>query len=55
MKLPIGTLLYTTPQTKPLSDEEILEEMKSLPSTIAMEDEDYFKFARAIEAKLKGL
>ena len=37
---------YTTPQTKPLSDEEIDKLMK--------ETKDWYEFAKAIEAKVRG-
>ena len=48
--------LYTTPQTKPLSDEEILIEAKYQPNLgyyLACEF-DVLDFARAIEAKVRG-
>jgi hypothetical protein len=48
--------LYTTPQTKPLSDDEILIEAKYQPNLgyyLACEF-DVLEFARAIEAKVRG-
>jgi hypothetical protein len=44
--------LYTTPQTKPLSDEEI--ENISHNHIFEFDELDIYGFARAIEAKVRG-
>jgi hypothetical protein len=38
-------------QMRELTDEEIIEELKSLPQLISMEDKDFIEFARAILRK----
>jgi hypothetical protein len=43
-----GYFLYTTPQTKPLSDEEIIELYAKVDGG------GIIKFARAVEAKVRG-
>ena len=45
--------LYTTPQTKPLSDEEIHSLWETVMETRG-QGNDLSKFARAIEAKVRG-
>jgi hypothetical protein len=50
-----GTPLYTSPQTKPLSDEEIYSLMvKCIDSPDDGHEFRYKDFARAIEAKVRG-
>ena len=48
--------LYTTPQTKPLSDEEIIEVFESPfhPKTTGRIDDEVIAFARAIEERILG-
>ena len=46
--------LYTTPQTKPLSDEEIIEIRKESTAFGYKDWSDSLSFARAIEAKVRG-
>jgi len=41
-------------ETNQLTDEEIEKEMAFLPSSIAIQDEDLIKFARAILRKAQG-
>ena len=45
--------LYTTPQTKPLSDDEIQLLINDVPD-YDIDTYDLFKFAKAIEAKVRG-
>ena len=45
--------LYTTPQTKPLSDEEIIKIRQATKATTAENWADTLAFARAIEAKVR--
>jgi hypothetical protein len=47
-------LLYTTPQTKPLSDEEIEQVMMKVGYGEVHKFVNPFDFARAIEAKVRG-
>jgi hypothetical protein len=46
--------LYTTPQTKPLSDEEIKDEVLKDKYWDWQGNLKYLEFARAIEAKVRG-
>ena len=54
--LPDGTKLYTAPQTKPLSDEEIIETVKNhftgaIKLGIVLTNDNVLDFARAIEER----
>ena len=51
MELEEGTPLYTTPQTKPLSDEEITKILTKIPPSIHWQ----YDFAHAIENKIRGI
>jgi hypothetical protein len=52
----VGTLLYTTPQLKQLTDEEIKDVANSCMWWVREQDilDDAIEFARAIEAKLRS-